>query len=276
VISEAVDRDAPYSAFKLFALIRRLFNWAIGTDEFGIEVNPCRRLNTRDLIGERHARERTLTDDELRALWRVTRRGYPYAPLYRLLLLTGVRMNEACGARWGEFDFERKEWTIPPERMKKTKSGAKAHVVPLTAPMIDVLQSLPRFKAGDHVFSNSAGRTPIKPNVFSNIKNRLDKALLRTLRAMAQMRGDDPKRITLAPWVNHDIRRTVRTHLSALRIADEVREAVLAHVRPGVRGVYDRHTYSLEKREALELWAARLRSLVEPPAANVVDLRRVG
>jgi hypothetical protein len=52
-----------------------------------------------------------------------------------------------------------------------------------------------------------------------------------------------------------------------------VREAVLAHVRPGIKGTYDVHDYLDEKREALELWAARLRSLVEPlSAGNVVRL----
>jgi hypothetical protein len=64
----------------------------------------------------------------------------------------------------------------------------------------------------------------------------------------------------------------VRTHLSALRIGEEVREAVLAHVRPGIKGVYDKHQYLEEKREALTLWNARLRSIVEPPPANVVRL----
>jgi hypothetical protein len=105
VIREAVDRGAKYRAFKLFALIRRLLNWAIGTDDYGLESNPCRRLKPRDLIGERHARDRVLTNDELRALWRVTRRiGYPYGPLYRLLILTGLRLNEVSGAEWNEFD----------------------------------------------------------------------------------------------------------------------------------------------------------------------------
>src|SRR5215510_11164443 len=107
VIGEAVDRNAPYQAFRHFALIRRLFNWAIGTDRYGLEVNPCRRLNTADLIGERNARDRVLTDDELRAFWRATERlGYPYGPLYRMLLLTGLRLGEVCGAHWSELDLE--------------------------------------------------------------------------------------------------------------------------------------------------------------------------
>jgi integrase len=96
--------------------------------------------------------------------------------------------------------------------------------------------------------------------------------MLEELKKMAGERGKGEKAPTLPDFVNHDIRRTVRTRLSALRIGEEVREAVLAHVRPGIKGVYDKHQYLDEKREALELWNARLRSIVEPPPANVVKL----
>ena len=274
VIGEAVDRDAKYQAFHDLAVIRRMFNWAIGTDRYGLEVNPCRRLNTEDLIGERLARDRVLTDDELQALWRATERlGYPFGPLYRLLLLTGLRLGEVCGARWSEFDLERREWTIPAERMKKVKGGAKPFMVPLTDAMLSVLNSLPRFDGGDCLFSHSYGKRPLKPNQFSDVKERLDAIMLEELKRMATEAGKDAKRAALPDFVNHDIRRTVRTHLSALRIGEEVREAVLAHVRPGIKGVYDKYQYLDEKRDALTLWNARLRSIVEPPPANVVELR---
>jgi integrase len=275
VIREAVSRGATYQAFHHFALVRRLFNWAIGTDDYGLELNPCRRLNTADLIGERHARDRVLTDDELRALWGATERmGYPYGPLYRLLSLTGLRLGEACGAHWSEFDLERREWTIPADRMKKVKGGAKPFMVPLTDPVIEVLNSLPHFSGEDFLFSQNHGKRPLKPNLFSDPKERLDRVILEELRKMATERGKDPERITLPDFVNHDIRRTVRTHLSALRIGEEVREAVLAHVRPGIKGVYDKHQYLEEKRDALTLWNARLRAIVEPPPANVVELAK--
>jgi hypothetical protein len=96
--------------------------------------------------------------------------------------------------------------------------------------------------------------------------------MLRTLKALARTRGDDPASVTLPAWVNHDIRRTVRSQLSRLKVTEEAREAVLAHARPGIKGVYDLHDYLDEKREALELWSARLRSIVEPPPHNVVVL----
>jgi hypothetical protein len=98
--------------------------------------------------------------------------------------------------------------------------------------------------------------------------------MLRTLRALARRQGDDPAKVQLQHWTNHDIRRTVRSGLSRLKVTEEAREAVLAHVRPGIKGTYDLHDYFDEKREALETWAARLRSIVEPQPANVVQLSR--
>ena len=65
----------------------------------------------------------------------------------------------------------------------------------------------------------------------------------------------------------------MRTHLAALRTPDHIAEMVLGHGKKGLQRVYDQHRYETEMREALELWAARLRSIVEPPAPNVIALR---
>jgi len=75
-----------------------------------------------------------------------------------------------------------------------------------------------------------------------------------------------------APFTLHDIRRTMRTHLSALPVTDLVKELVIAHAQPRLHKVYDQHAYLDEKRHALELWAARLRGIVAP-GAKVVPLR---
>jgi hypothetical protein len=57
-------------------------------------------------------------------------------------------------------------------------------------------------------------------------------------------------------------------------VQDIVRELVIAHTKPGLHKVYDQFAYLKEKREALDLWAARLRDIVEPPPANVVRLEK--
>jgi hypothetical protein len=98
--------------------------------------------------------------------------------------------------------------------------------------------------------------------------------MLRTLRALARRRGEDPDKVQLPDWTNHDIRRTVRSNLSRLKVSEEAREAVMAHVRPGIKGTYDLHDYLDEKREALELWAGRLRSIIAARNGFVVSSPR--
>ena len=158
-------------------------------------------------------------------------------------------------ARWSEFDLTAKRWTIPAARMK----ADVPHVVPLSDAAVDVLQSLPRFRRGDYLFSTTFGETPV--NGFSKAKLRLD-------RLMAAELGAVP-----SPFVLHDVRRSVRTRLSALPISTDVAELVIAHARPGLRRVYDLYSFENEKRDCLGMWASRLRSIVEPAPDNVVSLR---
>jgi integrase len=268
----AKKAKAPAQARNMLGIIKRLFGWAIDQRSYGLTVNPCSNLRPSKIIGEKTQADRVLTHDELFALWRnAGRLGYPYREIYRLLTLTGLRLNEVADANWKEFDLQKCEWTIPAARMKGRTGKVRAHMVPLTDDMMVILQSLPRFKGGHYLFSSTFGATPIW--VTSKVKSQLDARMRITLQALARRRGEeDAGRVVLPHWTNHDIRRSVRSQLSRLKIAEEVREAVLAHTRPGIKRVYDLHDYADEKREALRLWAARLRSIVNPSPANVVAL----
>ena len=269
VLDEAVDRGASSQAHALFGHVRRLYNWALGQGRYGLTSSPCDRLKLKDLVGQRKLRTRVLNDDELRLLWRASGRlSYPFGPMYRLLMLSGLRRNEVADAQWREFDLKKKIWTIPAERMK----GGAAHAVPLTEEMLALLASLQRLDGGDHLFSTTLGRRPVSG--FSKTKRQLDKRMQFGWNALRRINGRD--RGSIAPWVIHDIRRSVRTHLSALPVTDLVRELILAHARPGLHKVYDQFAYIDERRRCLELWARRLMSIVEPRAAHskIVPLRK--
>lgn len=233
-IRAIVDRGAPYGAHNAFAYLRRLFRWALGVHEFGLAASPLERLSPRDLIGAREARERILTDAELRAVWGATdAMGYPFGPFVRMLILTGQREREVADMTWSEAEFEKRLWTVPAARMK----GGRAHEVPLAPLANEVLGGLPRF-SGRHVFTTTSGEKPVSG--FSKAKVRLDK--------LSGVEG----------WRFHDLRRTVRTSFSALPVPDLVRELVIAHARPGLHRVYDQHSYRDEKLECLSLWERRL------------------
>jgi integrase len=259
VLDAAVERGAPYQAHNLLGHVRRLFNWAIARGVYGLDRSPCDRMKPKDVIGKKALRTRILRDAEMRALWAATESmGYPYGPLIRLLVLTGQRKSEVSDARWSEFDLQRALWTIPAERMK----ADAPHTVPLTAEAVAVLESLPRFPNGGHLFSTTLGQKPVSG--FSKAKIRLDEFLSAELRNRAGELGI----VHFEPWTIHDIRRTVRTGLSALPIPDLVRELVIAHAKPGLHKVYDQYGYLDEKRRALESWEARLLEIVRPAYAT--------
>jgi integrase len=149
-----------------------------------------------------------------------------HGDVIRMLLLTGQRLNEVAQMSWAEVDLEAKTWSLPRERCK----NGHAHVVPLSDQAIAILEVQPR--EGALVFSVSG---------FSRAKKALDaKAKLAT------------------PWCLHDLRRTCASGMTRLGVAPHVVEAVLNRKSGQVRGVaavYNRYSYSTEKREALALWA---------------------
>jgi integrase len=245
VLDAAVERGAAYYAHKLLADVRRLFNWAIARGAYGIEQSPCDRMRPAKVIGGKEARTRILVDDELRSVWSAAQTmGYPFGSLIQFLILTGQRKSEVAEAQWSEFDLSSKLWRIPASRMKANA----AHVVPLTDECMRILENVPRFNGGDFIFTTTFGEKPVSG--FSKTKLRLEALMSTELKRPVE------------PFVLHDLRRTMRTGLSALPIPDLVRELVIAHAKPGLHKVYDQFGYIEEKRHALELWQARVREIV--------------
>jgi integrase len=247
----------PTTAHHVHNAIGRIFNWAIAQDIYGVEHNPVTYVKAKDLIGQRRIRTRVLTDIELRTLWQVCEDvGYPYGKLYKLLMLTGVRIAEAAGAKWTEFDLDVCMWTIPAERYKSEQE----HRLPLSKDAIALLKSLPRFARTDFVFTNGGGG-PV--NSFSRSWGLI-------IQAMKDALGEQES------FGTHDIRRTVRTRLSPLA-PYEVCELIVGHAKRGLARVYDQHRYEKEQRKALDAWARSLRSIISGGAgANVVEFAATG
>jgi integrase len=267
--------DGKVGARNLLALVKRFFRWVIAQRVYGVTISPCVALQASSILGEmKGPRDRILSDDEIFAYWRAAMRlPYPYGSIYKVLMLTALRLSEVSDASLCEINFRNRLWVIPAERMKGKNAGkkqARAHAVPLTADLLTVLESLPRFNAGRYLFSTKNGMSAVW--MGTKPKERLDCRMLRTLRALARKRGEDFRTVELQHFVQHDVRRTVRSQMSRLKIAEEVREAILAHARPGIKKVYDVHDYLDEKREALELWAARLKQIALPSTGNVRQL----
>jgi integrase len=249
MLDAIVDRNAPIKANRVFDQFRGMCKWAI---ERGIiDRSPCEGMKA---PSPENKRERVLDDDEVNLVWRAFEAvGWPFGRIGQLLLLTGAREREVAGMEWKEIDLASRIWTLPAARAK----NGREHVVPLSDAAVEIISSLPRLESRKFVFSTT-GRTPVSG--FSNAKKYVDAAM-----------GE-----SIPNWTFHDLRRTVATNLQRLGVRLEVTEAVLNHVsgsRAGIVGIYQRHTWSDEKRAALTAWARRLNEIVTGEApANVVEL----
>jgi integrase len=247
------------AARQALAYARVLFGWAMERDI--IAASPCPVMSKRSkLLAPKTMRQRVLDNDEIKLIWRATEANiYPADPFLRLLLILGCRRNELARARWREFDLRKpgaETWTLKGER---TKTG-DPRIVPLPAMAVAMIAELPRFAAGDFVFSALHGRRPF--TAFSRMKARLDDKI-------TALNGGVP----LEQWGLHDLRRSMRTGLSALPIAPIVSELMIGHRQQGVAAIYDLHRYENEQRTGFEMWCVRLRAIVEPAPDNVVELR---
>jgi integrase len=241
---KAKAKDTPAEARNLLGIAKSLFSWALDQN-YGLDHSVCADIKPGKIVGEKVSRDHALDDDELNALWVTAGElGYPVGMVYRMLILSGLRLNEVARATWDEINLPKRQWLIPAARMKGKNTKAREHLVPLTDQMIELFGGLPRFKK-PFVFTTTHGDRPVA--IGSKIKEDLD------------------AKLKIKPWVNHDIRRTVRSNLAKLKIAEEVSEAVLAHVQPGIKGVYNVHKYKDEKLDALEKWGARVIEIVGPP-----------
>jgi integrase len=203
------------------------------------------------------SRDRFLSSAELVEVWRASGNG-AYGAVVKLLILTGQRRNEIGSLQWSEIDPASRLMRLPDERSK----NRLPHDVPLSDPAMGLLQAMPQQSA--FVFGTSS----IGFCDYATNKTALD----RRIAAARQAAGVEPMR----PWVVHDLRRTVATHMAEFGVQPHIIEAVLNHKsghKAGVAGIYNRATYEKEKRQALAWWADHVLAEVESRSANVVPLR---
>ena len=239
---------------------RACYAWAIkrGT----LEINPFDALPLEPV----DRRERVLSDDELRSIWKATEGVGSFNAIVRALMLTGQRRDEVTSLTWDEITPDRSTWILPAER---TKNGV-AHIVPLSEQMRALLSNRGAKPRNDKIDGDEKNANPLNLvfpgregsfNGFSKAKIALDNAS------------------GVTDWRLHDLRRTFATGLQRLGIRLEVTESVLNHVsgsRAGIVGIYQRHDFATEKRTALDAWGAHIDGVVcgREAIANVTPIRQ--
>lgn len=243
VLDQITDAGKPIAANRLHANLSKFFRWSLSQQL--TEFNPAQNIAK---PAKERSRDRVLNDAEIKKIWQACdTMGWPFGLLIQILLITGARRNEAASMRWTQ--IEGSKWTIPSEL---TKSG-RLHEIPFPRLGLHVLSTCQ--KTDDLLFSTT-GITPFSG--FTKAKSRLD-----------DMSGT-------SEWRIHDLRRTVASGMARLEVAPHVVERILNHSTGslgGVVGIYNRHGYLKEKRDALQTWGEHLEKLVGTSLENVVYLK---
>jgi integrase len=239
------DRGVPVLANRVLAVVRKMFAFAV--ERSVTEQSPVTHIRQ----ARETPRERVLTDAEIVTLWQADRGRMNPATLraLRLLLLTGARSGEVVGIARAEIDLAARRWLLPAARSK----NRLAHTVPLTDPALELVTAqLAESWSDTWLFPAARGSGAMTTFGLQQ--------------AMRRLFGPEHPNV-------HDIRRTVGTRLSALGFNRLIIDKVLNHKDQTVGGIYDRHSYDAEKRQALEAWAAEIDRLVTGhQRSNVVAL----
>lgn len=242
------NRGADQMALQTRNVLKRLFAYAIAREKTAF--NPAAAIEAK-FIASARSRDVALSPEEvgklLRAIYQSSiKRAYKLA--LHLLILCMVRKGELIGAKWEEIDFERAEWSIPGERMKKEKP----HLVPLSPQAVAMFEELRGLASGSEwVFPS---RNSLKKPISHSALNQAVRSLV----------------VDVRDFVIHDFRRTASTHLHEAGFNSDWIEKCLAHETKGIRGVYNRAQYVDQRREMLKWWADFVDSQIQDGRGKVI------
>jgi len=249
MVEDVAEAGAPIVANRVAALLSKMFAFALDRDL--VQASPAVRIPR---PGQEHARDRVLTEDELRSLWQeFDLLDKPMAAFYKLRLLTAQRGGEVMSMRWHDLDLSTAWWTIPAEVSK----NKLAHRVPLSRTAVTLIEAL-RTAAMNTVFVLGAA-------------SRTKGAGARGKRQQSEAAAT----FTVPDFRGHDLRRTAASMMASGGIPRLTISKILNHVERSITAVYDRHSYDAEKRAALDWWDAKLRAILNSQdSANVLPFAR--
>ena len=239
VLDAIVESGRPTMAARTLAYGRACYGWGVKRGK--VDANPFAGLPVETTSS---SRDRVLTEDEVLIIWTAAAgMGWPFGPLFQILLLTVQRRDEVTGMRWSELSADLTVWIIPKERAKNHRS----HIVHLAPDVVALLKQAPRFAEGksDLVFTTT-GKTPVSG--ISKTKAKLEQ------KAAELWKGAEP----MPHWQLHDFRRTAVTWLAGQGVPPYVCDRLLNHVTGSIQGVaavYQRQEFLPERKAALEKWA---------------------
>jgi len=253
-------RGGKEAARSVLGVLRKMLNWGARERLLKRTDNPAAGME--DNLPKKRQKERVLSLEEAKIAWQAAETlGYPFGPVYQLMLLTGCRQGEWSACLRSYVDLDQALLVLPASAYKSDH----VHVVPLVPQAVEILRRVMIFnrrQSGEHIFSGTDGRKALSGWAHGHA---------RMMHAVCAVSGDRPR----APWSPHDLRRTVATRIAEqLGVGGEqLIKRVLGHADGSVTAIYNRYGYVKEMRTALERWAA---DLTIPPAVDPARRMRTG
>jgi integrase len=255
--------EAPIAANRCLAYSNAFFNWCVAQDI--LETSPSATIKK---PSKERQRDRFHSVDELREIWNEAgTMGYPFGPLYQLLVVLPMRREELAALPIAEIEAgdgglcNGGVWTLPSARTKR----ANALRVPLSklagSIIADAIADPLRPKDSPYVFTTT-GETPVSG--FTKAKKRLDAAIERARQEKPFAESEK----SMPHWVMHDLRTTFNTLACDILHADmAVVDRILNHVASAttskVMRVYNRSELFEPRKQVLEQWADLIMDIVK-------------
>jgi integrase len=236
-----VDRGAPATAIHVRDILKQIYGFAILHGEK--VANPANEVGPAS-IATFVPKDRSLSPTEIRVMLKQLEHVATLPTIrlgMRLYLLTMVRKSELQDAVWDEVDFENAVWTIPKERMKRSK----AHNVYMSRQVLDIMIAL-KTCAG-----NSRYLLPSRYDADAPMSRATFNRVTYSVVERAKQEG-----LPLEPFTVHDLRRTGSTLLNELGFNSDWIEKCLAHEDGrSSRGVYNKAEYETQRRHMMQEWS---------------------
>jgi integrase len=246
----------PVQANRALACIRKIFSWGIKEEVIDVESNPASNISAPG--GREKPKDRALNDLEIKQAWNEMERDSSATKrALQLILLSGQRPGEVAGMRWSELNLPESIWIIPAER---TKNGC-ANLVPLSAAALRIIERQREAIEGQNELRRKKDKSAV-PSEYVFPCRRLANIQPMTVYALDQATQNLFTSLQIASFSPHDLRRTLATRLGASQVPGHVIARILNHKQKDITSaVYNHYQYLTEKREALDLWAAKLARL---------------
>ena len=262
-------QTAPIAANRSLAYVKAFFNWCI--DQEIVELNPAATVKK---PSKERTRDRFHTLAELIEIWiAMGELGYPFGPLYRLLVVVPMRREEIAAIPIAELELEadgnpdNAVWTLPAGRTKRA-NALRVPLSPLASALIAEAMAAPERPEDSPFVFSMTGDTSVSG--YAKAKRRLDRIIHEKRMVAAEAKGR--KAVEMEHWTIHDLRTTFSTLAcevlgAEISVVDRILNHVATATTSKIMRVYNKSELFEPRKQVLREWA----ELIEREVAKRAD-----